>query len=381
MGRADDVSASGAHAAARARARQRRRRLRDLLPGLAAVVVLVAVVVVGTLTHWGGPPRDPGPVPRPSPAVVEASGRTRPLVYAVGSTVHAGDRTIAANARVMFVDATDDGVVFITERDGRVWFDDGSATEPIGRLAGHHLGSYDVHASNPGSLLVWPDGTGHPGPDEADEATEFVVYDTARRLKVAGVPRAGRYGLVLHVDAGHVFANPDSATPGCWLYDVQNCADPHLFRYDVVAGTTRKITRAEYDAELAAQPRLLVGTERSNDLSTMLTARGAVFRQEGRRLVPTGPNGGGDTVLAMPGGEPIRLRLPAGYAAARDAIALAQWLDDDRVVLTVDQDPDEIGSGDSYRAGLVDLLVCRVPDGVCRIAVRVSTLPYLAPGP
>jgi hypothetical protein len=93
-----------------------------------------------------------------------------------------------------------------------------------------------------------------------------------------------------------------------------------------------------------------------------------------------GPNGGDDTVLSTPGGDSVRLRLPTRYAAARDNIWLVQWLDDDRVVLEVDQDPDDVGFGDAYRAGLVDLLVCRLPDGVCRIAVRASSRPYLSPG-
>ena len=144
---------------AQARRRQRRRRIADV----AGAVALVGAIVVGTFGVWGGQPHDPEPVsPTPSPSIEStAPDTTRPLVYAVGSTVHVGDRTIDANARVMFVDATDDGVVYVTDRDGRLWFDDGSTPESIGRLAGHHLGTYDVFASSPGSLLVWPDGTGH----------------------------------------------------------------------------------------------------------------------------------------------------------------------------------------------------------------------------
>ena len=194
------------------------------------------------------------------------------------------------------------------------------------------------------------------------------------------MPYKGRYAQVLSVDDGHVFFNPDNRTPGCWVYDVHSCSDPHLFRYDLASGTTRKITQAVYEKELSTSARMLVGVERSNDTQTVFTARGAGFRQQGRLLAPTVPNGGDDTVLTTPDGVPVQLRLPAGYTAARNNIELVQWLDDHRVVLEVDQDPDETGFGDAYRAGLVDLLVCRIPDGVCRIAVHGSTVPYLPPG-
>ncbi len=356
-----------------ARNLQRRRRL----TALAGATALVSAVVVGAFAVRGGQPRELEPAPSPSPSVVNPTHTTtRPLVYAVGSTVHLGDRRIDANAKVMFVDATDDGVVFITDRDDRLWFDDGTTTESIGRVALLHLGMYPVSTANPGSLVVWKDGV---SPGRTLEGDEFVVYDTARREEVARLPFTGAYNQVLHVDEGHVFLNPDNRTPGCWVYDVHVCTDPHLFRHDVASGRTRKISQSTFEAELNSHNRMLVLAEPRGDTYTMFTATGAHFRQNGRRLVPTDSNGD-DTVFRRTNGDMVRLRLPAGYAAARDNIGVVQWLDDDRIVLKVDQDPDDIGFGDAYRAGLVDLAVCRLPDGVCRIAVRVSTVPYLTPG-
>ena len=157
------------------------------------------------------------------------------------------------------------------------------------------------------------------------------------------------------------------------------CSDPHLFRHDVASGRTRRISKGTFEADLSTQNRMLVLAEPRGDTDTVFTGTGAHFRQGGRRLVPTDSNGD-DTSFTRMNGDQVRLRLPDGYAAARDNIGVVQWLDDDRVVLEVDQDPDDIGFGDAYRAGLVDLAVCRLPDGVCRIAVRVSTVPYLAPG-
>ncbi len=305
----------------RARKRQRRRRL----TAVAGATALVGAVVVGSFAIRGGQPHDLEPAPSPSPSptgVVPTHDTTRPLVYAAGSTVHVGERSIDANARVMFVDATDDGVVFITDRDNRLWFDDGTTTEPIGRVALLHVGVYPVSTADPGSLVVWKDGV---SPGRTLEGDEFVVYDTARRTEVARLPFTGAYNDVLHVDAGHVFFNPDNRTPGCWVRDVQVCSDPHLFRHDVASGRTRRISKGTFEADLSTQNRMLVLAEPRGDTDTVFTGTGAHFRQDGRRLVPTDSNGD-DTSITRMNGDQVRLRLPDGYAAARDNIGVVQWL-------------------------------------------------------
>ena len=214
-------------------------------------------------------------LPSPSPTVVDSThDTTRPLVYAVGSTVHVGDRSIDANARVMFVDATDEGVVFITDRDNRLWFDDGTTTESLGRVALLHVGMYPVSTANPGSLVVWPDGV---SPGRTLEGDEFVVYDTARRKEVARLPFTGAYNQVLHVDNSHVFFNPDNRTPGCWVYDVHVCSHPHLLRHDVASGSTRRISQSTFEADLSTQTRLFVLAESRGDTFTVFTGTGASF--------------------------------------------------------------------------------------------------------
>jgi hypothetical protein len=55
-------------------------------------------------------------------------------------------------------------------------------------------------------------------------------------------------------------------------------------------------------------------------------------------------------------------------------MSVVQWIDDDRLVLF----PNE-GGGD-LPAQVGDLLVCRPSDGHCRVAVRASSTPYIAPG-
>jgi hypothetical protein len=296
-------------------------------------------------------------------------------VYAEGSTVHVGDRSIEANARVMFVDVTDDGVVFMTDRDDRLWFDDGTTAEVIGVVHTPHVGSYDVYTGNPGSLVAW--FSRNPDWPRA----ELDVYDTSRGEVVAQV-RDPDY-FVLDVTARSIYTNPDwSERPGCWVVDVRPCPDPHLFRYDVASGSTEEVTRDVYEADLRADPRRLDGAADEEATSGYVGARAPAFTRVGRRLVPVDPE------LTRADGEPVaELRWP-GAPAGPDSAAgfwVAQWLDDDRVVLAGYQDhgdgPEGIGQGDSYPASFVDLLVCPLTDGGCELAVPRSEDPYVLPGP
>ena len=76
------------------------------------------------------------------------------------------------------------------------------------------------------------------------------------------------------------------------------------------------------------------------------------FRIVGDRL--TGDDGTVPvTVRLARTGQPLRLRVPPGLHSDSD-IRVAQWLDDEHVVIGV-QDPDT-------------LLVCPVPTGRCRVA-------------
>ncbi len=82
--------------------------------------------------------------------------------------------------------------------------------------------------------------------------------------------------------------------------------------------------------------------------------------------------------LSTAGGDPVGLRLPAGYThpgpeGSGSLIQVSQWLDDDRVALWADD-----GGGD-LPAKHGDLLVCRLPDGTCRVAVPRSPRAYVAP--
>jgi hypothetical protein len=365
-----DVDALVAHA----ESRQRRRRLALVVSS----VVVVGAIVVGSFAVRGGQARDlePAPSPSPSPSLVNPPPRAaRPLVYAAGSTVHVGDRSFDAGGTVAFLDVTDDGVVFVTEDSDRsrysdtVWFNDGSTTEAIGRVPTEHIGLFEVSTANPGSLVVWAEGNRTNQPSD-----EFVAYDTSRNEVVARVPFIGRYDVVLHVDEDHIFFNPDSGAPGCWVYDIHHCKDPGLLRYDLTSGETRKISRASFADELRPVPRMLVLAEARGDTGTAFTARAmARFDQVGRRLVPVDANGD-PSAIRGPTGEPLELRVPAAYTSPGDEMSVVQWIDDNRIVLF----PNE-GAGD-LPAQVGDLLECRLPNGECRVAVRAASTPYIVPG-
>ena len=348
----------------------RRRRSRRAHAAVACGITAAGVVaVVGALTLGGGSNKSE-PAPSPSPSIVD----TRPLVYAAGATVHVGDDSFDAGGNVDFLDATDDGVVFVTEDSDQfwysdtLWFNDGSTTEAIGRVPTEHVAMFAVWTANPGTLVVWPDATSSTNDPRVQLGPyQVVAYDTSRHEVVARLP----FGTeVLHVDDSQIFFAPDEDTPGCWVNGIHSCKDPHLMRYDLASGTTQRIAEAAFHAELRTRDRMLV--------LGGWTGPSARFDQVGRTLVVEDDSEG---VLRRTTGETVALRVPSGYIAARldprdggGPIPLVQWLDDDRVVLF----PNE-GSHDSLHE-VGDLLECRLSDGMCRVAVRASSTLYVAPG-
>lgn len=377
-----DVAALVAHAGKR----QRRRRITLAL----AAAAVVGAVTAGSLAVRGGSGGDlepaPSPSPSPSPSLAVDPIGTRPLVYAEGSTVHMGDDTFDAGGTVVFLDATDNGVVFMTgcpwprpaceeDTDGEwssdtLWFYDGSTTEAIGRAPTEHIGLFEVTTSNPGSIVVWADATSR----KDVWVRRFVVYDTSRREVVARVPYTGHYNTVLRVEAGQVFFNPDSNAPGCWVIDTRFCDDPHLLRYDLSTGTSERIRQTALEDVLSTRSRLVRLAEDRGETGTAFSARQMVrFNQVGRRLQPVDSNGD-PTTFVLTTGEKVELRLPADYRAPGSEMPVVQWLDDDHLVLF----PNEGGGDFPDRVG--DLLECRLPDGVCRVMVHASSTTYRAPG-
>jgi hypothetical protein len=351
-----------------------------------AAVTAVAAIAVGSVLVTRANPSTQGPQPVAPPSSAKSSDGavdphgSRPLVYADGSTVHVGDKAIEARDPVAFIDATDDGAVYEAALDGTLWFTDGSTTSVIGTseftaAPTAHVGV--VTTGDSGSLVVWGDMT-----DRKNKApVEFVVYDTSRREEVARIPftEPGRYDSVLYVDEDQVWFTPDTWPPDCWFRSSRRCGDPYLFRFDVASGETTNVRMSELDAELSTRARMFVAGD--SDAELVFREPGfsdrASFRQVGSRLVTVSELGDPPTFTRTNGDE-VRLRLPNGYTAPGlqwdgSVIRMTQWLDDDHIVVWANE-----GGGDlPPQHG--DLLVCRLPDGVCSVAVPRSSRPYVAP--
>ena len=81
---------------------------------------------------------------------------------------------------VEFVESTDNGFVYVTEKDHRrLYFTNGRyAADRIGLVAPGHVGDFPVLTGNPGSLVAWQTLTTSP-------YGEVVVYDSHRHEIVA----------------------------------------------------------------------------------------------------------------------------------------------------------------------------------------------------
>jgi hypothetical protein len=259
--------------------------------------------------------------------------------------------------------------------DHTLWFTDGTTTEVIGRsgwTAAPTSRRGVVITGDSGSLVVWADASGTNEPFD-----EFVVYDTSRREEVARIPTPplppvpgpDDDALVLYVGEDRVFVTPDSRTPGCWAGHDHRCRHPQLLRLDVATGETTEVPVSELDGSLDASARVFKAVSQDG----RVVYSDPAFALVGNRLVAAIDN---DVVSAgapvrLADGSELRLRLPTSYVPPAPDVGVSQWLDDMHVALFV-RDGDVPASNG-------DLLVCEVPDGVCRVAVPRASQPYVAP--
>lgn len=366
-----------------AEADRRRRRRWHLVAGTAAAAL--SAIVAGSVLVAATSSRTQDPPPAGPPSISKTFGEdgARPLVYAVGRTVHVGDRSVQADKPVAFIAPTDEGAVYQATLDATLWFTDGTTTELIGTSGWtaaptSHRGV--VTTGDWGSLVVWADA----GRGTNRIPVEFVVYDTSRREEVARIPftAPGSADSVLYVDEDQVYFNPDPSAPGCWAVDVNDihpCRNPQLFRFDVATGETTKVPISELDGALNARARIFKAV--TQDGRVVYGHPG--FALVGNQLVASIHYSDVDDDAApvtLADGSELRLRLPPGYvppwpADGEGTVAVSQWLDDTHVALFADD-----GGGD-LPAKEGDLLTCELPEGVCQVTVPRSSQPYVAPYP
>ncbi len=346
-------------------ARRRDRRTAAVSAIAAAAVVAALVVSTGVLA----PDDHPSPQPIEPPA-----DRSRPLTFAEGSTIHYGDRTLEAEAPVVELDLTDDGVGFRTD-DGRIWFSDGTAAQQVGDLGetgpGYGGGVWPLLvrpswmlSANTGSRLVWFE---FAAPGEP----EVVVYDTGQRAEVARDPVAlglGHHAVPALLSERYVY----------WYQDPESGEMPEdtgKVRYDPETGEQAPVTeRAVYeDLNGDAAVRSLRtngdggacgGPCRGQDLAYtdgMNQQMGLDLKKDVAGVDGIAPVGAGDMVTEDVDGRPFRFDDLPGYPTSGNGPAwLVQWLDDETVVVL------------NPRANRTDLIACHLETHACELTRSLS---------
>ena len=293
----------------------------------------------------------------------DSTDRSRPLTYAEGTALHYGDRTVTTGAPVVELDPTDDGVVVRT-RDGGIWFTDGTGIDRVGTLgspppdanAGGLPGF--VVSANTGSRAAW-----FEFPEPGDPV--LVVYDTGSHEPVVErdpvTVRGERWEMPAFLTQHYVY----------WYVDTISGLDavPPAAGYELATGEQSAVTLQDYLADQPPRgtPRTLV-VGNADDGFLVVDGIGQFFgiRPGSTRIEVTDDDG--DRELDGATGKQLEFDVPAGYPFANNSARLAQWIDDDTVVLKVQQ-PIVAAPGQDAD---YDLLICHVSTEACELAVTVS---------
>jgi hypothetical protein len=376
-----------------------RRRRATAVAAVAAVVaaVLSAAVLLAPGARLAAPPPAHDRTHAPDDGdTVETRPASRLLTYSVGTVIHWGDRTIdvgqVARGRqprrtsLDYLDATDDGVVFITgpqlKRDesgqlgigygaSAVWFTDGSTPVRIGTTSGSAVRGFGIGTSLSGSTLAWKEPGDESSETLADPFGPVVVYDTGQKREVARFGGADAEVLTVYDDVVYW----SSGDAPCAIRSDFGCYRPRwVMRFEKASGLQAQVGWADYEADRRSRPGVLTGPYVGD-----ARVEGPVsyefigfVRRGGRLFADGGEPGAVFTPTVALTGRPVRLRMPAGDRTS-DALAISQWLDADRVVLVA---PHSYSGADG-----TELLVCRLSTGGCRLAARFPDANYTEAGP
>jgi hypothetical protein len=321
--------------------RVRRRRL-----GIIAAAAATVAVVLGTATIATDPDEDSNepvnPVPTQTPAPTAAVGTSRPLVYADGTVIHLGERTVDTGRTIESLDVTDNGAV-LTTADGSIWFTDGSDVQRIGATSGGTVDPHSVrwHWSGPrwwvatgnaGSLVAWFENQGEDAQARGVKlVTDLVVFDSGAREEIGRTPveiRAGFHGVLDVVTDDTVL----------WSEQGDGAGDDRYWRLRV-GGDLEEVSRTSWLSEMSTEPRRIVipdpygeGLEATDETSSEHADFPLVhFTVQRGQVVPTTP--GGTASYSSPL-QPVRNLHLAADLPDNTVLWIAEWLDDGRFVLT-----------------------------------------------
>jgi hypothetical protein len=348
-----------------AQGERRIRHRRGVAAASAASAVALTVGASFAFVQLGDRSTSPVGPSNNSPSVdvqPDITDRSRPLTYAEGTVIHYGDRTVTTVAPVAELDPTDDGVVVRT-RDGGIWFTDGTGIDRVGSLGSPPPDANDgglpgfVVSANTGSRAAW-----FEFPEPGDPV--LVVYDTGSHEPVVDrdpvTVRGARWEMPAFLTQHYVY----------WYVDTTSGLDavPPAAGYELATGEQSAVTLQDY---LADQPPL--GTPRTLEVGNaddgflVVDGIGQFFgiRPGSTRIEAMA--GDGDHLLDGATGRQLEFDVPDGYPFDNSSARLAQWIDDDTVVLKVQQ-PNSPAPGQDAD---YDLLVCHISTEACELSVTV----------
>lgn len=358
----------------------RRRRVAGAVAGASAAVVAL-VVGIAAVTGPSGQHGDNGPIP-PANSDTPTTSTTRKIVYSddltflvhAGSgallhvgTIHVGDREVDVDQTLHTVQTwalqvTDAGVVYAKD-DQSMWFTDGGSPRRIADRACVGTAQASGFATgNVGPWVVWFDCS------PAVLGTDLVVFDTVSGHEVArhSIPSC-RVAEPVRFGLGYKCGPVDVV--GDHVYVHRNDRD---FVFDVTSDRVIPASPRMYDDDLRTHSRALV-TGDSWQTGNVTDGEHLTFSVEGSRLVPLADVDSErvpSRLFDAATGQPVRLRLPAGYHPDPKTIAetgsnsftLIQWLDADTIALS---------QGINNSVG--DLITCHLSDGLCHLAVKAES--------
>jgi hypothetical protein len=329
---------------------------------LAAIAVATAIMFRPSAENTAPAP-DPTPTPSiPTPVVTSLD---RPLTYAVGRTIHYGDRVVDTGRQIAQVDVTDAGVVYLTE-DGELWFTDGSKLRLIEKGRGTYDEGLEVVTAATGSRVAWLRSKG-------TMPVEVVVYDVASRKVVFTAP-AGQAAWpdfdtsqpesqVQVLTADQVIAYYSDTH-----YNGRDIGQVRYVSYDLRTGRRTELSYDEFEAVTASVPtRALEWRSRDGDRDSLLRGSTDAYRiRDGVLTVDVFDDSVGTWRVADPvdpvSRDRLRIQVPAVLADGSE-LRLFQWLDDGVFAMV------RMVTGTSLDVGDL-VVVCTVSDSSCEVAVE-----------
>jgi hypothetical protein len=289
----------------------------------------------------------------------------RPLTYAVGQTVHYGDKVIDTGRPIARIDITDAGVVFLTE-DGELWFTDGSEPWLIENGNWTYVARLSVPTAATGSRIAWMRS-------EGVMPVEVVVYDVATRKVVFTAPAGA--GVWPEFDSRHPNSQVSVLTRDQVIafysdtnYNGRDFGQPRYVSYDLDTGRRTELSFDAFEDVVVSLPSRTLGwRSRTGNLDNLVRGSTDSYQvRDGVLTVRVFDDSVGKWRVADPvdpvTGEVLHIRAPAELTDGSE-LRLFQWLDDGvfAMVRMVTQTSLDVG----------DLVVvCTISDLRCEVAVE-----------